>query len=620
MACAAGHRTRRGARLDRGIPGRASTQGPAALVLSGEAGIGKTILWEAGVEQAERALRPRPDVPRSRGRGPAVVRRALGAAGARRCDETAAALAAAAPPRARGRAAARRAGRAGSRCARHRACRARRAADPRRARPRSRRPRRRPVARSRPPPACSRSRSAACARSRSACSRPSAQGQTWQPRSSSSARSRASGLQRLSLGPLGLGALRQPARGSAGARADAAGARSRAGGDGGQPVLRARARSRARPHRTPGPTPGQALRVPESLRELLGGRLARLPGETLDVLLAGGSAGAADRRAGRGGARRSGARPRRRSRRRCARASSSSTTHASASPIPCSHRSVTSRRRVWKRRAVHRALAGAVKDVEERARHLALAAEGPDAAVASDLDAAAEQAAARGRDRRRGRALGARRRPDAGRSRPRARRRRLQAATFYRLAGDADLAAAMLEQLLDEVPPGVERADVLFALATTFSADPGRLSSSATRRWPRRAATTCGRIADPGLAKPRPLVAERHARRRSHDARAALEKAERVGDPVLVAVAIARVGQAETCGRRGHSRPARARRRDRGAPRALARVLRQPARLAHPAPDASGRDRMASHGAGGDGEEGGRRGATRGRGSSPSGP
>ena len=33
------------------------------------------------------------------------------------------------------------------------------------------------------------------------------------------------------------------------------------------------------------PTPGQALHVPESLQELLGGRLARLPGETLDVLL-----------------------------------------------------------------------------------------------------------------------------------------------------------------------------------------------------------------------------------------------------------------------------------------------------------------------------------------------
>ena len=33
------------------------------------------------------------------------------------------------------------------------------------------------------------------------------------------------------------------------------------------------------------PAPGQPLRVPESLSELLGGRLARLPGETLDVLL-----------------------------------------------------------------------------------------------------------------------------------------------------------------------------------------------------------------------------------------------------------------------------------------------------------------------------------------------
>jgi predicted ATPase len=33
------------------------------------------------------------------------------------------------------------------------------------------------------------------------------------------------------------------------------------------------------------PAPGQPLRVPESLHDLLGGRLARLPGETVDVLL-----------------------------------------------------------------------------------------------------------------------------------------------------------------------------------------------------------------------------------------------------------------------------------------------------------------------------------------------
>ena len=50
----------------------------------------------------------------------------------------------------------------------------------------------------------------------------------------------------------------------------------------------------------------------------------------------------------------------------------------------------------WKRRAVHRALAETVVDVEERARHMALSVAGPDAVAASHLDAAADQAAGRG--------------------------------------------------------------------------------------------------------------------------------------------------------------------------------------------------------------------------------
>ena len=93
------------------------------------------------------------------------------------------------------------------------------------------------------------------------------------------------------------------------------------------------------------PAPGQALRVPESLQELLGGRLARLPRRPRDVLLAGRRACPADGRAGRGSARRPervarGARGGGRE-----RAWSSSTTRASASRTRCSRRSATSRRR-----------------------------------------------------------------------------------------------------------------------------------------------------------------------------------------------------------------------------------------------------------------------------------
>jgi hypothetical protein len=44
--------------------------GPCALVLSGEAGIGKTVLWETGVAEAKqsgvRARRPRKDSPSQR--------------------------------------------------------------------------------------------------------------------------------------------------------------------------------------------------------------------------------------------------------------------------------------------------------------------------------------------------------------------------------------------------------------------------------------------------------------------------------------------------------------------------------------------------------------------------
>jgi DNA-binding CsgD family transcriptional regulator len=195
------------------------------------------------------------------------------------------------------------------------------------------------------------------------------------------------------------------------------------------------------------------------------------------------------------------------------------------------------------RRVVHRALAGVAGDVEERARHSARAATGPDASVAAALEAAAEHAASRGAPAAAAdlcelaAALTA---ADPAL----VRRRRLQAATFHRLAGDLVRAAAILEQLLSEAPPGVERADVLFGLAVTRPADTAemiRLCDDAL------AGATgddklCARIL---IGRSFGHLLTGHIPPALADARAALQHAERVGDPRLVAAAIARVGQAE---------------------------------------------------------------------------
>ena len=130
------------------------------------------------------------------------------------------------------------------------------------------------------------------------------------------------------------------------------------------------------------PESGKALPVPESLNELLGGRLARLPTDTGDVVLFAAAL----------------ARP---------TVELVVTAHGhhetviealeaavregvielDESRIRFAHPLLTSicydQAPIWKRHAIHGALAGAVSDVEERARHLALAADGPDAVIAS---------------------------------------------------------------------------------------------------------------------------------------------------------------------------------------------------------------------------------------------
>jgi DNA-binding CsgD family transcriptional regulator len=199
----------------------------------------------------------------------------------------------------------------------------------------------------------------------------------------------------------------------------------------------------------------------------------------------------------------------------------------------------------WRRRDVHARLARTVGDREERARHLALAAEGPDTSVAADLDEAAPHALARGAP-----AAAAELHEIAALLTPSAdpsarRRRRLAAADAHRLAGDRDRAAAILDELLAETPAGPQHADVLFALAQTRRADLPTIvrwceqALQEARDDHRRAAEILAFMSWMRLLEGQVRDALAHAR-------TALGRAKVIGDDELLARAIARVAMAET--------------------------------------------------------------------------
>ncbi|MPZ00474.1 MAG: AAA family ATPase [Actinophytocola sp.] len=111
------------------------------------------------------------------------------------------------------------------------------------------------------------------------------------------------------------------------------------------------------------------------------------------------------------------------------------------------------------RRELHRRLSGVVDDVEERARHLALAALGPDPETIAALDAAADAARRRGAP-----ATGAELRELAiglGADSP---PRRVQAAHDHVHAGDPTRARHLLESAIADLDAGPVRADALALL------------------------------------------------------------------------------------------------------------------------------------------------------------
>jgi DNA-binding CsgD family transcriptional regulator len=188
------------------------------------------------------------------------------------------------------------------------------------------------------------------------------------------------------------------------------------------------------------------------------------------------------------------------------------------------------------RRSLHRRLAGVLTDPEERARHLALGADGPDEDVAAALDEAAERARSRGA-------------PDAAaelsemavRLTPsdradELRERSLRAANHHVAAGQTSRARVLLEAAVDGAPPGPHRARTLRRLAGLRAEEEG---------WPaamplfRRALDDAGRspglrgsieqgLGYAGLFMGDLATAELHAR-------SALELAEESGDPAAIA-------------------------------------------------------------------------------------
>jgi DNA-binding CsgD family transcriptional regulator len=126
---------------------------------------------------------------------------------------------------------------------------------------------------------------------------------------------------------------------------------------------------------------------------------------------------------------------------------------------------VAARQTPARRRSLNARLADVVRSVEERARHLALAADEPDGDVAAILDEAARTAHARGAPAsaaelaEQALRLTPASNPDA------ARRRVLVAADMHKHAGDTSRAIALLERARVAAARGTERARVLTQLA-----------------------------------------------------------------------------------------------------------------------------------------------------------
>lgn len=121
-----------------------------------------------------------------------------------------------------------------------------------------------------------------------------------------------------------------------------------------------------------------------------------------------------------------------------------------------------------RRRELHRRLASVVGEPEERARHLALVADAPDEAVAHALDRGARQAFERGAPSAAADLSALARRLTPEDAAEGARRRSLAEAEYALQAGDPERVREVLEDVLAVSPPGPARAEALSYLGRYY--------------------------------------------------------------------------------------------------------------------------------------------------------
>ena len=276
-------------------------------------------------------------------------------------------------------------------------------------------------------------------------------------------------LTRLYIGPLTVAAFEAALRASAGARLSRLTIRRLFDASGGNPFYGlelARALGRAGSE----PSPGEPLPVPADLRGVMRGRLSALTDDVQGVLLAasclrsptttmleqadGPAASAALRTAAMEGV-----------------VEFDGTRVRFTHPLLAS--AIYSEAPPDRRREAHRRLGKIASNAEERARHLALSAEGPDEATAAALSGAAEAAAARGAPAAAANLAELAVALTPHDQAPARWQRRVDAGAYLFRAGDTARARRDLEAVAEEMPAGADRAEALLVLAKVLLHDAG---------------------------------------------------------------------------------------------------------------------------------------------------